>query len=75
MVGVGGGSAGGGGSAWDSKCGLEGGASKYVSSEEVFGGEQSAKEMEGTQGGSAGVVSPEMLEWTELNPCWTGCCI
>ena len=72
MVGVGGGSGGGRSSAWVSIA-VGGGALNCVSSEEVAGGEQLAKETEGTRGGSAGVVSPEMVEWAELNPCWTGC--
>ena len=49
-----------------------GGGTNCASSEEVAGGEQSAKETEGTRGGSTGVVSPEMVGWVELNP-GTGC--
>ena len=71
---MGGGSGEGRGSAWVSIA-VGGGALNCVSIEEVAGGEQSAKETEGTEGGSTSVVSPEMVGWAELNPCWTGCCI
>ena len=68
MVGEGGGSAGGGGSTWEAEWGVVVGSSNRVASEEVLGGEQSAKETEGTRGGSAGVVSPDMLELRVWNP-------
>ena len=39
-----------------------------MASEEVLVGEQSVTETEGTQDGSAGVVSPDMLDVRVCNP-------
>jgi hypothetical protein len=39
-----------------------------MASKEVLGGEQSVKETEGTRGGSAGVVSLDMLDVRVCNP-------
>ncbi len=53
---------------WAPKCGLAERSLSSVASKEVLGGEQSVKETEGTRGGSAGMVSPDMLELRVWNP-------
>ena len=53
---------------WAPKCGLAERSLSSVASEEVLGGEQSVKETEGTRGGSAGVVSPDMSDVRVCNP-------
>jgi hypothetical protein len=50
------------------RCGVTVRSSSNVASEEVLGGEQLVKETEGTRGGSAGVVSPDMLDLRLWNP-------
>jgi len=43
-------------------------SSSSMASEEVLGGAQLVKETEGTRGGSAGVVSPDMLDVRVCKP-------